>query len=144
MLSSNILLLLCTVCIKAAGALETRSGVPCSGITPQCPDLNFSWHAQNTEIMQYTMNLLSVLWAESNIYEITVRIQGAKEIDLKYLWSLKVIGIDGPQGTHQLFGKNENVYLIDDPTDFTATFQVYGQAFESDDCKIQILLSGSV
>ncbi|SJM88905.1 uncharacterized protein ZBIST_5105 [Zygosaccharomyces bailii] len=116
----------------------SSSGCAVGGLTPVCPDLDFNWHEDNTNTMHYSMDLVSVSWISSNLYEITIKVTGADQIDLKYLWSLKVIGIDGPQGTHQLYGKNENTYLIDNPTDYTATFQVYGKAVEGDDCKVEM------
>ena len=91
-----------------------------------CPDLNFNWHESNTNTMPYSMDLLSVDWVGGNTYELTINVKGEEHIDLKYLWSLKIIGISGPQSTKQLYGKNENTYLIDDPTDFTTQIQVYG------------------
>ncbi|KAJ1055340.1 hypothetical protein FZC28_6537g777 [Saccharomyces cerevisiae] len=62
---------------------------------------------------------------QDNTYQITIHVKGKENIDLNYLWSLKIIGVTGPKGTVQLHSYNENTYLIDNPTDFTATFEVY-------------------
>ena len=86
--------------------------------------------------MHYSMTVNSVTWISGNTYELTIAVKGAENIDLKYLWSLKIIGVNGPQGTVQLYGKNENTYIIDNPTDYTATFQVYGQQSSDDACKV--------
>ncbi|OXT10027.1 hypothetical protein B9K03_11810, partial [Rothia sp. Olga] len=75
-------------------------------------------------------------YIKDSTYEIKIHVTGEKQIPLKYLWSLKVIGINGPQGTVQLYGENEHTYLINNPTDFTSTFQVYGQPDSSDSTKI--------
>ncbi|KAG0655080.1 hypothetical protein C6P45_003155 [Maudiozyma exigua] len=72
------------------------------------------------------MDITNVNFVQDNLFEITIHVVGSQTIPLKYLHSLKIIGVDGPQGTIQLYGKNENTYLIDDPTDFTSTFKVYG------------------
>ncbi|QLG70967.1 hypothetical protein HG535_0A09170 [Zygotorulaspora mrakii] len=111
-------------------------GVSCHTFEPLCPDLNFHWHEKNENIMEYTMNVLSVKWMAGNTYQITINVKGAQKIDLKYLWSLKIIGINGPRGTHQLYGFNENVFLIQDPTDYTATFEVYGHPAVEDPCRV--------
>ena len=112
------------------------SGVTCSTFEPLCPNLNFYWHTDNQNVMHYSMTVNSVTWISGNTYELTIAVKGAENIDLKYLWSLKIIGVNGPQGTVQLYGKNENTYIIDNPTDYTATFQVYGQQSSDDACKV--------
>ncbi|GMC24882.1 unnamed protein product [Saccharomyces cerevisiae] len=76
-------------------------------------------------IMQYTLDVTSVSWVQDNTYQITIHVKGKENIDLNYLSSLKIIGVTGPKDTVQLYGCNENTYLIDNPTDFTATFEVY-------------------
>ncbi|CCC70495.1 hypothetical protein NCAS_0F00110 [Naumovozyma castellii] len=106
--------------------LQKRDDSICQSITNGCPDLNFNWHASTQNIMQYSMDLQNVCWLHDNLYEITIQVLGAEQIDLKYLYSLKIIGIDGPVGTVQLYGANENTYLIDNPTNYTVTFQIYG------------------
>ena len=90
-----------------------------------CPNLNFDWHMDNQNIIHYTMDVTDVTQVQDNLFEITIHVSGEKQIPLKYLYSLKVIGVNGPKSTVQLYGKNENTYLIDNPTDFTVTFQVY-------------------
>jgi len=90
-----------------------------------CPQLDFHWHTQIQNIMHYTMDITNVILVQGNLFEITIHVLGKEQIPLQYLYSLKVIGVDGPKGTIQLYGKNENTYLIDNPTDFTVTFQVY-------------------
>lgn len=121
---------------KTAVSILRRSTSDVSGITKMCPDLNFEWHAMNTNTMPYYMDLLSVVNVDGNVYELTIHVKGKEQIPLKYLWSLKIIGINGPQGTKQLYGKNENTYIIDNPTDFTTTVQIYGQTYNGDDCKV--------
>lgn len=98
-----------------------------------CPCLDFSFRSQNTRTMPYNIELENVKWVESNIYTVTLHVTGQKQIPLKSLWSLKIIGVNSPDGsTFQLFGYNEKTYLIDNPTDWTATFRVYGQADSND------------
>ena len=81
------------------------------------------------------MDIENVVWLHDDLYEITIHVLGSEQIDLKYLYSLKIIGVDGPKGTVQLYGKNENTYLIDSPTDYRATFQVYGDT-QRDECNV--------
>ncbi|GMM57133.1 hypothetical protein DAKH74_037490 [Maudiozyma humilis] len=71
------------------------------------------------------MDITDISQVEDNLFEITIHVTGSQQIPLKYLYSLKVIGVNGPKGTVQLYGKNENTYLIDNPTDFTTTFEIY-------------------
>ena len=120
---------------KSASKYNRRALPTVSGVTNMCPGLNFHWHEKNENIMPYSMDLLSVEWIGANIYELTIHVKGKEHIDLKYLHSLKIIGINGPEGTKKLYGKNENKFLIDDPTDFTTKIQVYGQPYNGDDCK---------
>ena len=90
-----------------------------------CPQLDFQWHTQIQNIMYYTMNITDVTLVQDNLFEITLHVLGKEQIPLQYLYSLKIIGVNGPTSTVVLYGKNENTYLIDNPTDFTVTFQVY-------------------
>lgn len=90
-----------------------------------CANLDFDWHMDNQNILHYTMDVTDVTLVQDNLFEITIHVLGEQQIPLKYLYSLKVIGVNGPKSTVQLYGKNENTYLIDNPTDFTVTFQVY-------------------
>jgi len=71
------------------------------------------------------MNITDVTLVQDNLFEITLHVLGKEQIPLQYLYSLKIIGVNGPTSTVVLYGKNENTYLIDNPTDFTVTFQVY-------------------
>ncbi|KOG98907.1 Flo11p, partial [Saccharomyces eubayanus] len=103
----------------------SSEGTNCNSIVNGCPSLDFNWHMNQQNIMQYTLDVTSVSWVQDNTYQIQIHVKGKENIDLKYLWSLKVIGITGPQGTVQLYGVNEKTYIIDNPTDFTATFEVY-------------------
>nr|4UYR_A Chain A, Flocculation Protein Flo11 [Saccharomyces cerevisiae S288C] len=103
----------------------SSEGTSCNSIVNGCPNLDFNWHMDQQNIMQYTLDVTSVSWVQDNTYQITIHVKGKENIDLKYLWSLKIIGVTGPKGTVQLYGYNENTYLIDNPTDFTATFEVY-------------------
>ncbi|CAI4398911.1 AEL_collapsed_G0027930.mRNA.1.CDS.1 [Saccharomyces cerevisiae] len=103
----------------------SSEGTSCNSIVNGCPNLDFNWHMNQQTIMQYTLDVTSVSWVQDNTYQITIHVKGEENIDLKYLWSLKIIGVTGPKGTVQLYGYDENTYLIDNPTDFTATFEVY-------------------
>lgn len=107
-----------------SGSVTPINGYPC---------LDFSYHAQNTRTMRYDIVVEQVNWVKDNIYTVTVHVTGEEQIPLKSLWSLKIIGIDSPDGsTIQLYGYNENTFLIDNPTDWTATFRVYGQTDSND------------
>ncbi|CCC70984.1 hypothetical protein NCAS_0G00970 [Naumovozyma castellii] len=109
----------------------------CKTVTNGCPDLDFSFKFMNENVMRYYIDLLNVKWISGNRYEIKIRVTGEEQIDLKYLYSLKIIGVQGPQGTIQLYGKNENTYLIDNPTDYTATFKVdVRNSDQTDDCYV--------
>ena len=96
-----------------------------TGVYNGCPTLDFTWHTNQQNIVNYSMDITEIEQIQDELFEITIHVTGAKQIPLKYLYSLKVIGVNGPKGTVQLYGKNENTYLIDNPTDFTTTFQVY-------------------
>ena len=100
-----------------------------------CPNLDFNWHMSQQNILHYDMDVTSVSWVKDNTYQITIHVKAVKGIPLKYLWSLKIIGVNGPSSTVQLYGKNEKTYLISDPTDFTSTFQVYAYP-SSDGCTV--------
>ncbi|CCD25300.1 uncharacterized protein NDAI_0E04830 [Naumovozyma dairenensis CBS 421] len=116
-------------------SLWKRGTLTCQTVMNGCPDLNFGWHAANTNILKYYLDILNVEWLGNNLYEITIQVTGEEQIDLKYLYSLKIIGVQGPKSTIQLYGKNENTFLIDSPTNYTVTFQVYGGA-KKDECNI--------
>ncbi|GMC39775.1 unnamed protein product, partial [Saccharomyces cerevisiae] len=103
----------------------SSEGTSCNSIVNGCPNLDFNWHMNQQTIMQYTLDVTSVSWVQDNTYQITIHVKGKENIDLNYLSSLKIIGVTGPKDTVQLYGCNENTYLIDNPTDFTATFEVY-------------------
>ncbi|CCF59304.1 hypothetical protein KAFR_0G02730 [Kazachstania africana CBS 2517] len=120
--------------IQGSSILQQRGPQQCQEITNGCPSLNFDFHAQNIGSIQYNLDILSVWWVSDSTYNMTIHATGAEQIPLKYLYSLKIIGVDGPESTVQLYGKNENTYLIDNPTDFTATFAVYASA--DDDGKV--------
>ncbi|CCD24383.1 uncharacterized protein NDAI_0D00690 [Naumovozyma dairenensis CBS 421] len=107
-------------------SLHKRETEICQTVTNGCPNLNFDFKSKCTNTLKYDLKILNVEWLHENLYQITINVKGEKQIPLKYLYSLKIIEVDGPQGTVQLYGKNENTYLIDNPTDFTATFQIYG------------------
>lgn len=101
--------------------------------TNGCPCLDFSFHAQNTGTIQYNVDVTDVKWVQDNIYTVTIHTYGSKQIPLKSLWSLKIIGVNSPDGgTFQLYGFNEKTFKIDNPTDWSATFRVYGQPDGSD------------
>ena len=96
-----------------------------TGVYNGCPTLDFTWHTNQQNIINYSMDITDISQVEDNLFEITIHVTGSEQIPLKYLYSLKVIGVNGPKGTVQLYGKNENTYLIDNPTDFTTTFEIY-------------------
>ncbi|CCK72863.1 uncharacterized protein KNAG_0M00100 [Huiozyma naganishii CBS 8797] len=111
----------------------------CGSVSNGCSNLDFNWSFKNQKIMKYTMDVTSVSFAEGseNTYNVKIRVVGEQQIDLKYLWSLKIFGVFGPQSTIQLHGKNEGVSgLITNPTDFKAEFQVYGKTSPTDECKV--------
>lgn len=91
----------------------------------ECPQLNFNWHMDIQNILHYSLEIISVKYISGNEFNITIHVLGSEQIPLKYLSSLKVIGVTGPLSKIVLYGKNENTYLIDNPTNFTATFAVY-------------------
>ncbi|GMM55712.1 hypothetical protein DAKH74_023280 [Maudiozyma humilis] len=96
-----------------------------TGVYNGCPNLDFTWHTNIQNIINYSMDITDISQVQDNLFEITIHVTGSQQIPLKYLYSLKVIGVNGPKGTVQLYGKNENTYLIDNPTDFTTTFEIY-------------------
>ncbi|CCD27198.1 uncharacterized protein NDAI_0J03060 [Naumovozyma dairenensis CBS 421] len=116
-------------------SLQKRDNAICQTIVNGCPDLNFGYHASNTNTLRYYLNILNVLWVQDNLYNITINVKGEKQIPMKYLHSLKIIGVKGPQGTVQLYGGNEETYLIDNPTDYTVTFQISGGS-PKDECNV--------
>lgn len=119
--------------VPSSAAGTASSCTPTNG----CPNLDFTWHAANTGTMVYNIEVTSVSWEVDNIYAITIHVTGAKSIPIEDLWSAKIIGVSSPDGsTFQLYGHNENVYLIDDPTNYFATFRVYGVADSTDSSKV--------
>lgn len=133
-------LLLATLLTKSVAANRES---PVSGLVKRdqnnaingCPNLDFNWHMSQQNILHYDMDVTSVSWVKDNVYQISIHVTAVQDIPLKYLYSLKVIGVTGPSSTVQLYGKNENTYLITDPTDFTTTFQVYANP-SSDGCTV--------
>ncbi|KAG0672168.1 hypothetical protein C6P43_002217, partial [Kluyveromyces marxianus] len=92
--------------------------------TNGCPCLDFTYHAQTQNTLIYHMDMVSVKWDHDNIYMITIHVYADEQISIENMWSLKIIGVDSPDGsTFQLYGHNENTYLINNPTDWTATFR---------------------
>lgn len=71
------------------------------------------------------MDITDINQIQDDLFNITIHVTGSQQIPLKYLYSLKVIGIDGPNNYVQLYGDNEHTYLIDNPTDFSVSFEVY-------------------
>ncbi|CAL9729841.1 hypothetical protein MOUN0_I00474 [Monosporozyma unispora] len=59
-------------------------------------------------------------------YSMTTRIYTSEYIPLRHLHSVKIIGIQGPEGTFSLWGENEG-NISDDfvPADFTVAFRIY-------------------
>ncbi|KAG0673400.1 hypothetical protein C6P41_001395, partial [Kluyveromyces marxianus] len=97
--------------------------------TNGCPCYDFTFHSQTQNTLVYHMDVLSVKWDHDNIYMITIHVYADKQIPISNLWSLKIIGVDSPDGgTFQLYGHNENTYLINNPTDWTATFRINASA----------------
>ncbi|GMM56038.1 Bsc1 protein [Maudiozyma humilis] len=90
-----------------------------------CPTLDFTWHTNQQNIINYSMDITDINQIQDNLFNITIHVTGSQQIPLKYLYSLKVIGIDGPNNYVQLYGDNEHTYLIDNPTDFSVSFEVY-------------------
>ncbi|GMM56039.1 Flo11 protein [Maudiozyma humilis] len=90
-----------------------------------CPTLDFTWHTNQQNIINYSMDITDINQIQDNLFNITIHVTGSQQIPLKYLYSLKVIGIDGPNNYVQLYGENEHTYLIDNPTDFSVSFEVY-------------------
>ncbi|KAK5773565.1 hypothetical protein RI543_005082 [Arxiozyma heterogenica] len=117
-------------------ATDTNTNVkycPRNEVINGCPNLNFDFHQDITNVHPtYKMDLESVGYLGGNSYQITVRFYASQNIPLSNLHSLKIIGVQGPKGTIQLWGKNEGVTPPDfNPTDFTATFTVYGDTQKS-------------
>lgn len=108
------------------GDHQKRSTVSCEQIYNGCPNLDFSYIPKITGEMPYTMNVISVNWIGGITYELTINVVGQESIPLENLWELKILSITGPSSQVVLYSHNENVYDISDPTDYTATFEVYG------------------
>ncbi|CAI4696709.1 AQG_2a_G0044260.mRNA.1.CDS.1 [Saccharomyces cerevisiae] len=81
------------------------------------------------------MDLLAVDWIESETYGVTVKVQGAESIDWKYLSSLKLTGIDGPQSCVEVTKSNKDC-SINSATEFTVSFPVYAQKIENEPCQV--------
>ncbi|SSD62238.1 uncharacterized protein SCODWIG_04001 [Saccharomycodes ludwigii] len=97
----------------------------CSG-SQVCPDLNFDFHRNQLGIPKYNMQLQNVQWETDNIYWITIRVYSDTQISIDDLFSVKIIGVNSPDGsTFQLYDRNLKVANIDSPTDFEATFRIY-------------------
>ncbi|CCK71310.1 uncharacterized protein KNAG_0G02540 [Huiozyma naganishii CBS 8797] len=109
---------------------ELETGCPATTIQHGCPHLDFDYFYENERINpKFSLDLKDVRWLPNQkLYKVTIRAytRNGEKIDLKYLWSLKVIGLS--TGTHQLYGFNEGVLPEDfDPSDFTTTFLIRGR-----------------
>ncbi|KAH3901111.1 uncharacterized protein SCDLUD_002589 [Saccharomycodes ludwigii] len=96
--------------------------------TAVCPNDNFNWHAQQLGYDRYYLEITDIEWEYSNVYEISIHVYSktTEPITLSDLWELKIIGLNSPdESTVVLFSHNENVYKIDNPIDWTASFRVY-------------------
>lgn len=113
------------------GLSKRDSSSSCCSIVNGCPNLDFSWRTNQQGIMPYYLNITSVKWIQSNLYNMTIRVQGDKTIPLNTLWGLKIINIQGPVSTMVLYGINEKIYSITNPTDYTVTLQVYANVDSS-------------
>ena len=105
----------------------------------KCSEWNFDHHQDRENIKpKYKMQLLNVQHGDGADYDITVRFYADENIPLEHLHSVKIIGVQGPQGTIQLWGKNEGVTPQDFvPSDFTTTFKIYSNPHE-DPCYVEI------
>ncbi|CAI4907126.1 ANM_HP_G0096120.mRNA.1.CDS.1 [Saccharomyces cerevisiae] len=104
-------------------------------VAPHCPNLDFGWRADECDRMNFSMDLLAVDWIESETYGVTVKVQGAESIDWKYLSSLKLTGIDGPQSCVEVTKSNKDC-SINSATEFTVSFPVYAQKIENEPCQV--------
>lgn len=116
-------------------ALHKRGNTKCKSIDNACPDLNFSWDFDNQDIMPYYLSIESVIWLDQNLYEITVHVMGAEQIDIKYLYALKIIGVNGPKSTILLYGDGDISHVITSPTNFSVSFEVYADT-PKDNCDV--------
>ncbi|CCC70076.1 hypothetical protein NCAS_0D04950 [Naumovozyma castellii] len=91
-----------------------------------CRNLDFDYWFNSRNIMRYYMDVEKVMWLQDNLYEVTIHVHGQQQIDLKYLSMLYIHEIDGPKRGITLFHRGLNISDIISPTDYTVTFQVYG------------------
>ncbi|CCK72862.1 uncharacterized protein KNAG_0L02480 [Huiozyma naganishii CBS 8797] len=109
---------------------ELETICPVATVQHGCPHLDFE-HFYETENInpKFSLDLTDVRWLPNQkLYQVTIRayITNGEKIDLKYLWSLKAIGLS--MGTHQIYGFNEGVLPEGfDPSDFTTTFLIRGR-----------------
>lgn len=89
-------LLLATLLTKSVAADKSYSDLVKrdeSAAINGCPNLDFNWHMSQQNILHYDMDVTSVSWIKDNVYQITIHVTAVKDIPLKYLYSLKVIGV---------------------------------------------------
>ncbi|CAL9734825.1 hypothetical protein MOSE0_G00518 [Monosporozyma servazzii] len=110
-----------------------------NNIINKCPEWNFDHHQEMLNVYpRYHMEMKNIQYAAAETYDVTIRVYANENIALKYLHSLKIIGVQGPQGTIQLWGANEGVTPQDFvPSDFTSTFKIHANA-NGNPCNVEL------
>lgn len=112
------------LCVPTVSDLEKRHWGNKECIRNACPGLDFKWRSTYYGIMNYDMNVIGVNYLGKDSYEVTIHVVGDKQIPLKFLYSLSISNIGGPDRIVPLHHCDKGINKIDNPTDFTATFVV--------------------
>ncbi|ODV71341.1 uncharacterized protein CYBJADRAFT_175273, partial [Cyberlindnera jadinii NRRL Y-1542] len=104
---------------SASTSSETSASTSsqCS-ITPQCTDLDFTYHSKITDFPLADIVISNVKWTGGNNYDVTIKFTSSeKTMSLNSLSELKIIG----NIQKVLFSRNSNIALISNPDSWETT-----------------------
>lgn len=105
----NLLILLGYILITTRSFAFAQVVCNDNDIFIKCPEWNFHHHQENQNIYpQYTLEIVHIQHNnhdDSETYDVTIRVHANEHIELKHLHSLKIIGIQGPQGDSSIMGQ---------------------------------------
>ncbi|CAL9734826.1 hypothetical protein MOSE0_G00540 [Monosporozyma servazzii] len=125
--------------IAANSFSNAQNSCNINNVLSKCSHWNFDHHQEMLNVYpRYHMEMKNIQYAAAETYDVTIRVYANENIALKYLHSLKIIGVQGPQGTIQLWGANEGVTPQDFvPSDFTSTFKIHANANDNP-CNVEL------
>lgn len=114
----NILILLF---ITFGETIASYIQCPNSDITAGCSNLDFTYHAQNTNIPPATISITNVVWLGGDNYQVTINFKSLASMSLSSLSELKIIGLSQ---IYYLYSYNMWFSEISDPGEWDATVTV--------------------